>query len=166
MKPGYDWDKVSDQLKDDEVILVKWHPCLKFFSPEVLPDLSKYKNIIDVTDYDLSEVLLSSSVLLTDYSSVIFYAAVIDMPIGILATDLDSYAANRGFFIDYRSEAPCEVFEETDAARLLVYIRSRRSDTRKYKEFKERHVGGVTDNVDEILSGLIRKYLRGRLKLF
>lgn len=166
MEPGYDWDKVSGLLHDDEVMLIKWHPCLKSFSADVLPDLSKYGNIIDVTDADLSEVLMSASVLLTDYSSCIFYAALIDLPIGILATDLDSYSSNRGFFIDYRKEAPCEVFEETDEARLLDYIRSRRSDTTAYKEFKKRHVGGVTDNVDEILARLIRNYLNGSLSLY
>lgn len=166
MEPGYDWNRVSELLQEDEVILVKWHPCLKSFSADVLPDLSKYSNIIDVTDADLSEVLMSASVLLTDYSSCIFYAALIDLPIGILATDLDSYSSNRGFFIDYRKEAPCEVFEETDEARLLDYIRSRRSDTTAYKEFKKRHVGGVTDNVDEILARLIRNYLNGSLSLY
>ena len=166
MEPGYKWDRISELLLEDEVLLVKWHPCLKNFNSDVLPDLSKYSNIIDVTDSDLSEVLLSASVLLTDYSSCIFYAALINLPIGILATDLDSYSSNRGFFIDYRSEAPCEVFEGTDERKLLEYIRSRRSDTDEYQKFRNRHVGGVTDNVDEILTALVKKYLNGNLNLY
>lgn len=165
MDPLYDFSQISQQLKEDEVFLIKWHPCLKYFSADILPDLSIYKNIIDVTDEDLIELYSITSVCLTDYSSCIFYASLLNIPIGIIATDINEYTENRGFYIDIRTEMPSNVFEGTSTTKLLDYIRTRDVDSKQYQDFREKHVGGVQEHVEKTICSLIKSMITNNINL-
>ncbi len=52
---------------------------------------------------EMQEVLLVSSAVVTDYSSIVFDALSIDLPIYIYATDYDRYQAVRGVYKDIHS---------------------------------------------------------------
>jgi CDP-glycerol glycerophosphotransferase len=53
--------------------------------------------IIDATSYpDMQELLLVSDVLITDYSSTIYDAAIMRKIVLLYAPDLDDYKENRG----------------------------------------------------------------------
>lgn len=166
MQPGYNFDLLTKQLGKDELFLVKWHPCLKEFASEKLPDFSSYQNIMDVTDDDLVELMSLADVCLTDYSSCVFYASVMNVPIGIISTDVSEYQENRGFYINLRTEMPCEVFEQTDVNLLLSYIRSRSNATEQYAKFRKTHVSGVRADVAELLCKFIKSYLKNEINIY
>lgn len=62
---------------------------------------------IDVTFYpDMAELFVAADVLVTDYSSVMFDFSVTGKPMIFLTPDLKDYETDRGFYFDFRSEAP------------------------------------------------------------
>ena len=160
MEPMYDFTEVSKAMNKNELFLVKLHPCLKYFDTDISIDFDNLDIVVDVTDLDLIDLLAITDVCLTDYSSCIFYASLMNIPIGVLATDVDEYCSSRGFFIDVRNDMPCDVFESVNTKQLMSYIRTRTCDSDKYKKFREMHVGGVQDNVNEILCSLIKKLIK------
>lgn len=85
-------DKLCDCLGGDWYVLVRLHPNvmdnIKF--PTTL-------GIIDATLYpDMQELLLVSDVLITDYSSTIYDAAIMRKIVLLYAPDLENYKDSRG----------------------------------------------------------------------
>lgn len=81
------------------VIMLRWHP--KF--AEQLSQ--EYKNnssgTIDSTDFqDMQKLLLGVDIVVSDYSSCIFDAALLDIPCFTYATDFDTYKAERGVYYE------------------------------------------------------------------
>ena len=69
----------------------------------------------------MNELLLVADVLVTDYSSVVFEYALLERPMAFLAPDADAYTADRGFYLDLRTDLPGPVFATTaDLAAHLV----------------------------------------------
>lgn len=62
-------------------------------------NLKSIHNIISVNDYeDMQELIAASDVIITDYSSVIWDAAIAEKPCFIYATDLEKYREDRDFY--------------------------------------------------------------------
>lgn len=97
-----DFDNLKKALEDrfggEWVILVRLHPNLKgksFFK-------FGYQWLIDVTSYDdMSELILVSDAVMTDYSSWIFQSLFMNKKGFIYSSDYDSY--DRDFLIDPKS---------------------------------------------------------------
>lgn len=71
---------------------------------------------IDVTSYpDITELYLAADILVTDYSSSMFDFSVTGKPMMFLVPDLEEYEANRGFYFDFRSEAPGKLYDNAEA---------------------------------------------------
>lgn len=86
---------------------------------------------IDVTNYpDVTELYLAADVLVTDYSSVMFDFSVTGKPIIFLAPDIAEYESKRGFYFDFRSEAPGPIC--TDAAEVLAALNDLTAVTKNY----------------------------------
>ena len=84
-------DKLCECLDGDWFVLVRLHPNIK----EKL--FTTTNDIMDVTSYpDMQELLLVSDVLITDYSSTIYDAAIMRKIVLLYAPDLDDYKDNRG----------------------------------------------------------------------
>lgn len=93
------WAEVADGLLND-YILVKNHP----FTRGLPPTYPKHPRVIDVTDRDdIDQLIAASDVVVTDFSSVIFDAAMLNKPVVYLFADIDDYEKNRGFFFDAES---------------------------------------------------------------
>ena len=86
---------------------------------------------IDVTNYpDVTDLFLAADVLVTDYSSVMFDFSVTLKPMAFLVPDLAEYEANRGFYFDFRAEAPGPLF--SNAIELVAAIGSLGDYSAKY----------------------------------
>ena len=78
-------------------ILQKWHPVL---IPE-LKGRAVPEGIIDVTEYvDMQELIMASDILISDYSSCMFDAALREIPCFIYATDFEQYKSERGVYYE------------------------------------------------------------------
>ena len=89
-----DWSVVADGLPG-EYVLIKNHP----FTRGIAPAYPPHARVIDVTERDdIDEVMAASDVVVTDFSSVIFDAALLKKPVVYLFADTEAYEASRGFF--------------------------------------------------------------------
>jgi CDP-glycerol glycerophosphotransferase (TagB/SpsB family) len=90
------WATVADGLPHD-YILVKNHP----FTRGIKSNYPQHPHVIDVTDReDIVALMAASDVVVTDFSSVIFDAAILRKPVVYLFSSTTDYESNRGFFFD------------------------------------------------------------------
>jgi CDP-glycerol glycerophosphotransferase len=99
-----DLDRARQELGDDHVFLIRGHHHMA----EDVPAGTRPDFAINVTAYpDISELLLISDVLVTDYSSVMFDFAPTGRPMLFFAYDLEQYRDDlRGFYFNFEAEAP------------------------------------------------------------
>ncbi len=127
----FDAQRLADSLGDDWAVVTKYHPFIK--------NAERYesKNVTDMTDIrDVNDVLLITDVLITDYSSVLFENAILDIPLVLYAPDLHEYYNSRGFYYSYDSYAYGEVVQKFDE--LANAVKTAKNDEKKLKEFREK----------------------------
>ncbi len=93
-------------IKENKILLYKPHP----FEEKI--DLSKFQKIKSIDpNVDISDLLVISEVLITDYSGV-FYDYLLTMrPIIFFPYDLDRYTEGRDFFYNYENFVPGPIVE-------------------------------------------------------
>ncbi|WP_405373195.1 CDP-glycerol glycerophosphotransferase family protein [Microbacterium sp. Ld14] len=107
--------------------------------------------------FSTQELLTVADVFLTDYSSALYEAALLDIPTYFLAPDLDEYLASRDFYLDYRRDLPGPILRTVDET--AAAIRGGRADAAASAAFGARWVqvpgdaapaAGATPCADEI----------------
>lgn len=108
----FDYKKIFESFGDEYRIIIKHHPHVN--NKLVIED--EYKDrVIDLSkNEELNELLFVTDILITDYSSVIFEAALLDIPMLFYAFDLDEYISRRGFYCEYISFIPGKLVENMD----------------------------------------------------
>jgi CDP-glycerol glycerophosphotransferase len=100
------------RLGEDHVFLIRGHHHMA----EDVPAGARPDFAVNVTAYpDISELLLVSDVLVTDYSSVMFDFAPTGKPMLFFTYDLEQYRDKlRGFYFDFEAEAPGPLLATSD----------------------------------------------------
>lgn len=108
----FDYKKIFERFGDEYRIIIKHHPHVN--NKPVIED--EYKDrVIDLSkNEELNELLFVTDILITDYSSVIFEAALLGIPMLFYAFDLDEYISRRGFYCEYISFIPGKLVENMD----------------------------------------------------
>jgi teichoic acid ribitol-phosphate primase len=132
--PGLlDLETMRAILGDDHVVLVRLHPFVRD-GVRIGPELEGFA--IDASDHpDIHALMLVSDHLVTDYSSAIFEYALLEKPMSFFAPDLDAYERERGFYLDYRTDLPGPIFEDTEA--LAAHLRSGAFDLERVARFRD-----------------------------
>ena len=149
-------NKQKTKKLKDYVVLVRLHPLI-----ENKIDKSLFSdNFINVCSYpDVTDLLLISDLLISDYSNVIYEYSLLNRPIILYAYDLESYEKERGFYIDYNSLPGIIVKDEKS---LYETLRQEKYLDEKYKtklnkfndKYNKNNDGTVTKRiVDLIVSG-------------
>lgn len=102
----------SERLGADYVLLIRGHHLMAGgFTAGVAPGFA-----MDVTRYpDISDLLVVTDVLITDYSSVMFDFAPVGRPMIFFTYDLEQYRDHlRGFYFDFESQAPGPLVTTSD----------------------------------------------------
>lgn len=127
-----DLDYVVKSL-DNSILLVKAHP----FSKNKF-DI-KNSSIIDITDIEnVNDILPSVDILVTDYSSIIFDALLLNINIVLYAKDRKKYESTRGFYEsleDYNFGLIANTEDE-----LINCIKNPVFNKEKAKEIKEKQL--------------------------
>ena len=136
----FDYKKIFERFGDEYRIIIKHHPHVN--NKLVIED--EYKDrVIDLSkNEELNELLFVTDILITDYSSVIFEAALLDIPMLFYAFDLDEYISSRGFYCEYISFIPGKLVENMDEIIAALLVGNFEAD--KIKEFKK----GFFDDLD------------------
>lgn len=150
--PMIDWAKLNADLDDEEVFVIGRHPVMKkeFFK-------EFYSRVKDYTIDPTPELLAIADVIITDYSSVIFDASLMDKSMVFYCPDYGSY--ERDFYLNYDKDLPGETV--TDSAKLLDALRNAGSEEAKEKvrAFREKQMGACDGKSTERIAKLIKNYL-------
>lgn len=125
-------NEICSALGDEYAIIIKLHP----FCKEKYEVDEKYKDrIIDLSNADeLNDLLFVTDLLITDYSSVVFEASLLDIPMLFYAFDLDEYIENRDFYYDFKEFIPGKTVFSQDE--LIKAVQSNDFECEKVEKFK------------------------------
>lgn len=151
-----DVNKLYEDLKEEYAIIVKHHPFVNNRS-EIK---KKYKDvIIDLSDNsELNDLLFVTDVLITDYSSVVFEASLLDIPMMLYAYDLEKYISSRGFYYEYEDMAPGKIVGNYNE--LVQAIEEKDWENDKLEEFKKRFFDDLDGKSSERTVDLILKCMK------
>lgn len=153
--PCLDFSLLMEQLKDDTVLIVKYH----YLVMDKI-DWTPYKEFIYSYDksYDISLLYLISDMLITDYSSVMFDYSILERPMLFYCYDLNEYKDTlRGFYFDFIKEAPGPIVETTH--QLIQAIKEYDSSLykEKYHAFRSKYNYADDGKASKRIVDLIRK---------
>ena len=78
--------------------MVRWHP---LFAGQITKTIRLDPDVVDATQFpDMQALLLSVNVVVSDYSSCLFDAALREIPCFTFATDFDAFKAERGVYYE------------------------------------------------------------------
>lgn len=91
-----------------------------------------------MTDYrEINDLLCVSSILITDYSSTIYEASILEIPMIFYAFDKNLYINGRGFYEEYDSFVPGKIVDAIDD--LIEALEKETYDYEKVLEFKSKN---------------------------
>lgn len=147
--------EVYEQLKGEYSIIIKLHPfCQERFEiPEEYKDV-----IIDLSDDDeLNDLLFVTDLLVTDYSSVVFEASLLNIPMMFYAFDLYDYISSRDFYYDFEGFVPGKiVFSQRE---LVECIEEKDFEAQKVEGFKNKFFDHLDGKSSQRVADLILKNL-------
>jgi CDP-ribitol ribitolphosphotransferase len=140
--PGFDAARLRAALPSTDVLALKGHPNLD----QRHVAAGGFDVVVDQST-DLNELLAVTDILITDYSSVIFDAALLRLPVALLLPDLDAYRREPGLYLDPEHELIGTRVHDTDA--LITTILGWQFDLAPYAAFVERHLGPCDGHASE-----------------
>ena len=84
----------------------------------------------------MNDLLFVTDLLITDYSSVVFEASLLDIPMLFYAFDLDEYIENRDFYYDFKEFIPGKTVFLQDE--LIKAVQSNDFESEKVEKFKHK----------------------------
>lgn len=159
-------DEFMDKMPEDTVLVVKNHPFVRQHIE--IPDEWKDR-VLDLSDEHINQLMLVSNLLITDFSSCIFEAAILDLPILFYAFDKEEYIRERDFYFDYDQLTPgpvCQEFDQlTQTAYKMVtgeeYLTEEDDIGKKAQEFREAFIGSIDGHSSQRVVDYIKKrYLK------
>lgn len=153
----FDVKRLAECLGDDYVIIIKHHP----FVTEPHPvDSSVKSRVLDLSaESEINDLLFITDLLITDYSSVIFEASLLDIPMLFYAFDLEDYVAMRDFYYPFKSFVPGKIVRNMD--QIEAAIEAKDYEAEKVERFKHRFFddldGKSSERVAEFILSLVNE---------
>lgn len=108
-----DFERLYEMCGDEYVLLIRMHHFIS--DPPPIPE-EFADRIFDFSHFpDGNDLLHSTDILITDYSSILYEFSLLSRPMLFFAYDRDVYAATRGFHRPYDEIAPGKVCLTFDA---------------------------------------------------
>ena len=148
---GIDFEKLSGILSEDEIFVIRRHPLMDYKL------CGEFDNIIDLTGESTLALTAACNVMITDYSSVIYDACLLDVPMVFYCPDYKEY--ERGFYLDFPDDLPGEMV--TDGDMLLDAIRNAKENppVSKIQKFRNEQMIACDGNSTERAVELIKSWL-------
>ena len=130
--PPIDLKKWEKKLGDKFVVLFRAH----YEVVEVL-GIEDSEFIRNVSSYpQLSDLMLISDMLISDYSSIYFDYSILERPMFNFSYDFDTYRAKRGLYLDLE-ELPCKVNSMEDDLLREICTYDEEEYVKEVKQFKK-----------------------------
>ena len=148
-----DFDRLYKEFGAEYVLLIKQHPLAKKrpVIPERLKEFAR-----DVSDeMSIEELLCSSDLCISDYSSLIFEYSLFEKPMIFYAYDLENYGDWRGFYYDYEELTPGPVVKTMEELVNAIHEVKDAFDVSQVRHFKEKFMsacdGHATDRIMKMI---------------
>lgn len=147
------WKQLNELLDDDEVLLVKKHPIMKY---DLLggKKYSKIKNVNKISTYTLMNI---SSLMITDYSSVIFEYSLFHKPVIFYCPDYYEY--ERDFYLHFPEELYGEFVTDPEELPEKIHQSILNKEIPGHEEFREKTMGSCDGHAAKRVADLIKSYL-------
>ena len=147
-----DFARLHALCGDEYVFLIRMHHFIS--DPPPIPEEFSDR-IFDFSHFpDGNDLLHSTDILITDYSSILYEFSLLDRPMLFFAYDRDLYSATRGFHRDYNEMAPgrvCLTFDD-----LVAAIENEDFEQWRVEEFRRDNFDHIdTDSADRVIDQLI-----------
>lgn len=143
------YDLINNFNYDKYNLIIKLHPLCNI----------KINNdrVYICKEFTTSEMLYVSDYVISDYSSIIYEAGIMNKKMIFFAFDLDNYTNGRDFFIDYKGEVPGPICY--NAKEVISFLNN--SDYSKYKnkDLISKYVDLNIDNYTKNMVNEIKKIL-------
>ncbi|MGN0479732.1 MAG: CDP-glycerol glycerophosphotransferase family protein [Hominenteromicrobium sp.] len=136
-------------------VILKLHPfCRERFE---IPQEYAHQILDFSNESELNDLLFITDLLVTDYSSAVFEASLLNIPMLLYAYDLREYIAQRDFYYEYESFVPGKIVVTEEE--LIEAIRQEDFETGKIEPFCRRFFDERDGRSTERVAGLIRSLL-------
>lgn len=110
---------------------------------------SKEQKYSEKTNFSGMELLHVADYVITDYSAIVYEAAVANKPVYFYNYDYDTYIDDRGFYIDYKKEMPGLISK--DIKEILNSIKNDKYDYLKLENFRKKYIIDIDNCTQEIV---------------
>ena len=151
----FDVEELLNQLGDEYMVIIKHHPFVEQKHP-VSATVSD--RVLDLSaESEINDLLFITDLLITDYSSVIFEASLLNIPMLFYAFDLEDYVVNRDFYYPFKNFVPGKIVRNMDA--IVNAITQNDFEQEKVESFKKRFFdqldGKSSERVADFIMGLL-----------
>lgn len=152
----FDANKLYENLGKEYAIIIKLHP----FCKDKFVINEEYKDyIIDLSDEDeINDLLFISDILITDYSSTIFEASLLNIPMIFYAYDLYQYISERDFYCDFETFVPGKIVFHQE--QIASAIHSEDYECEKIEPFRNKFFSDTDGKSSQRVADLIIKNLK------
>jgi CDP-glycerol glycerophosphotransferase (TagB/SpsB family) len=117
-----------------------------------------FDNVIEIRDLETNDLMITSDLMITDYSSTFFEYALLKKPMAFFCYDYEEY--DRDFYIDFDTELPGEILRTQDE--LFAYLRQQEHPIlENYDSFYEKYMGACdghsTERTVELIKAMLNK---------
>ncbi len=152
-----DLDRLAEKCNEKGMrIIFKMHPFIK----DRVPISERHNDLlIDQSEIrEVNSILNEADLVITDYSSIIYEAALLNKPMLFYTFDLDEYTESRDFYEEYKSFVPGKIVYTFDE--LIKSIDEKDFEQNKVQAFKEFNFGNYNfDSAKKIVDILFNKTL-------
>lgn len=132
-KKRFNPNKLMEALPEEYVLLIKHHPFvnMKYKIAEENKD-----RIFDFSgESEINDLLFITDLMITDYSSVVYEASLLNIPMLFYAYDLENYVASRDFYSDFVHFVPGKIVRTQKA--LIEAILAGDFNQEKVEKFRD-----------------------------
>ena len=146
---------VLSKLGEEYMIIIKHHPFVEMKHPV---DASVKDRVLDLsTESEINDLLFITDLLITDYSSVIFEASLLNIPMLFYAFDLEDYVVNRDFYYPFKNFVPGKIVRNVD--QIVESIGQEDYEQEKVETFKHRFFDQLDGKSSERVADFIMNLL-------
>lgn len=142
---------VSRVDQADYNLIIKLHPLSRISLRDA--------GVLTADEFTTFDMIFVSDYVISDYSCVVYEAAVRSIPLYFYCFDLDQYEGNRGLAIDYEKECPGVITK--DGGVIVEAIESGRYDMEYLREFADKYVH-PTEHAARDMADFVVRVMGGR----
>ncbi len=157
-KARFEPNRFIEALPGDYILLIKHHPFVD------LTYRIKEENADRIFDFsresEINHLLFITDVLITDYSSVVYEASILNIPMVFFAYDLEDYISSRDFYTEYEYFVPGKIVRTQEELTQIMLTEDFGHEL--VKDFCERNFDLRDGKASERIAGFILEKAKSR----